>query len=90
MTFHKWIGTDTEEHESCLICGGVWAFSDADRYHHSADGSDAVRCTGDTNQVHGFSGEQWCNVCDLPNRPDLDGNYCPHVYVDCNCLFCDS
>jgi len=84
MTFHRW-GTDVAEHESCLTCGGMWEWSETDRYHHAADGSDAVPCTGDTLQVHGYAGEQWCDACDKGNDEG-----CPHVYVDCNCLFCDS
>lgn len=86
MSFHRWMSTDTTEHDSCLTCGGMWEASQVDGYHHSADGSDAVPCTGDTSQVHGYKGEQWCETCDAPNVEP----FCPHVRVECNCLFCDS
>lgn len=85
--FHRWVSTDVEEHDSCLVCGGMWEYNAADSYHHSADGSDAVRCTGDTLQVHGYAGEQWCDACDKPN---LIEDHCEHYRTDCNCLFCDS
>lgn len=74
MTFHKWVSTDTQEHDACLTCGGMWVSGET--AHYSARGEYAVNCSGNTTQCQHYSGECPEEVCALD--------------VECNCLFCDS
>jgi hypothetical protein len=84
---HRFMGTDTPEHEACLICGGMWELvnrgDDTGRYQ-TADGSAPAYCTGDTGQIHGYAGERYCDE----HRATVSENECSHVDHDCNCLFC--
>jgi hypothetical protein len=86
---HRFMGTDTPEHEACLICGGMWELvnrgDDTGRYQ-SADGSAPADCTGDTGQAHGYPGERYCHEHTAPR--DYSDHDCSHVDHDCNCLFC--
>ena len=53
--FHSWISTDSDEHDTCLTCGGMWVATEDG--HTGADGEPAVPCTGDTSQGHNYPGE---------------------------------
>lgn len=82
MTLHKWISTDTPEHDTCLVCGGMWQ----EKYpgevvseHESLRGEYPSHCTANTNQCHHYAGE--CYI--------TDGSEC-QLDPECNCLFCDS
>lgn len=76
IVFHHWVSCD-DGCATCLICGAH--FDDA-----AIDAGEVSRCTGDTGQVHGYTGEQWCNTCDVPNVEP----FCPHVYPECECDYC--
>lgn len=73
--FHVWISTDSEDHDSCLVCGGTWAVTDDG--HEAANGDMPNPCTRNTSQCHHYSGE--CNI--------TDGSPC-QLDPECNCLFC--
>jgi hypothetical protein len=72
MTFHKWVGTDSEEHSQCLTCGGLW--EQGEETHLSARGEWASNCSGNTSQCHHYGGECPEDQCQLDS--------------ECNCLFC--
>lgn len=83
---HRFMSTDSEEHESCLTCGAMYELSpfesDPSRgEYHAANGDQPMACTSDTSMVHGYTGERHCAECD-----DIDG--CGHCRHNCNCLFC--
>jgi len=77
--FHKWMSADDDV--QCLVCGGLWTTGDESE-PMAANGDAPTRCTGDTEQIHGYAGGQWCTTCDKGN--DVG---CVHVH-DCNCLLC--
>lgn len=82
---HRFMGTDNEEHESCLTCGALFQLlaqpDDATCGDYSAaDGSDPMQCTGDTSMAHGYAGERVCDAC--------NGQGCEHCNHECNCLLC--
>lgn len=81
---HRFIGTDSEEHESCLRCGALYALvpdaGDPTRGEYlTSRGKVPQECSGDTGRVHGYPGER---VCDCE-----DG--CEHCKHDCSCILCD-
>lgn len=80
MIFHKWISTDSEEHISCLICGGMWTLAGngkaSGEYAQSFTGDFAVDCTGNTSQCHHYPDECPADEC--------------MINPDCNCLHCYS
>ena len=80
---HRFTGTDSPEHESCLTCGAMYALvalaDDPTRGEYVTIGGDEpAECTGDTSMAHGYPGER---VCD-------DG--CEHCMHQCPCILCDS
>lgn len=91
MSWHRWIGTDAPEHDSCLTCGGMWEATDDG--HQAANGDAPTACLS-TSAVHGYRGERVCQQ----HGPDLYSDdpswaiVCEHIREtdDCNCLFCDS
>jgi hypothetical protein len=83
MAFHKWVSTDTQEHDKCLVCGGMWVAGDSE--HYSISGEYAVTCSGNTTQCHHYQGDDECWRC-FNDSTDL---VCERD-AECNCLFCDS
>lgn len=81
--FHTWISTDTEEHDSCLTCGGMWTTAEehptnwTSPRHTACNGEPATDCTRNTSQCHHYAGE--CSHME-PDACQID--------PDCNCLFC--
>lgn len=82
--FHRWISTDYESHDACLVCGGMWVNTDPGSVvlhfdtMQSIDGTPATDCTGNVSQCHHYAGE-------CPNV----GEPC-QIDPACNCVFCDS
>lgn len=86
---HRFIGTDCDEHESCLTCGAMFTLVEVEPGHGqyvASNGDDPVDCTGDTSAVHGYGGERHCDSHDefVTDRDEP----CEHMH-DCNCLFCN-
>jgi hypothetical protein len=74
---HRFMSTDSENHESCLTCGAMYELSpdepgSTSGHYHAANGDQPMQCSGDTSMAHGYPGER------------VDGN----ADHDCNCLFC--
>jgi hypothetical protein len=84
MAFHTWVSTDTPEHDSCLVCGGMWVNSNPGSVVlelgqiTAINGEPAVNCTSNTQQCHHYHNEHAneLTVCRLD--------------TECNCLFCNS
>jgi hypothetical protein len=80
--FHRWVSTDFETHDACLVCGGMWVNTEPDSVvlhfdtMQSFDGSPAVDCTGNPSQCHHYAGECPVDEC--------------HLDPACNCLYCYS
>lgn len=90
MSFHRWVSTDAPEHDSCLVCGGMWEWqptspNGAVGYHTAMNGDIATPCSGDTAQCHHFPGE-----CPNIGVPGIVASCTLDVSPPCNCLFCDS
>ena len=84
---HRFMSTDSDEHESCLSCGAMYVLraddNDPTRGEYTTAGGDQPReCDHDTSKVHGYSGERHCDEC--------SGEGCDHCGHDCNCVSCDS
>lgn len=76
---HVWMSTDSDEFDTCLVCGGMWA--NTDDGHVGSNGDYATACTHNTSQCHHFEGE-------CPNVA-TDWHTACHIDVNCNCLLCN-
>lgn len=81
---HRFYSGD-DGYDSCMTCGAQYAIVPTpdetwDFKWTAADGSDPQECSYDTGRCHGY--ERYCHECD-PN-----GDPCPHVSHDCNCVQC--
>lgn len=86
MSMHHWISTDTQEHDSCLVCGGMWQElhpGEVISEHAAANGDAPSHCTGNTRQCHHYQGDDECWRC----HNDLTDLVCERD-PECNCLFC--
>lgn len=84
---HTFIGED--DHESCLVCGAVYALTareddPSSGDYHAANGDAPMHCSGDTGMAHGYPGERVCSS----SHPDCAYGDCQHCFHDCNCLSC--
>lgn len=79
MSGHHWVGTDQDDINRCLVCGGVWQKIDpkfsAYTEHYSFRGEAPSSCTHNTQQCHHYGGECPEDTCNIDE--------------DCNCLFCE-
>jgi hypothetical protein len=74
---HRFMSTDSPEHESCLTCGAMYQLlalsDDPTRGEYLASNGDApMECSQDTSMSHGYPGERV-------------GDNVDHI---CNCVAC--
>lgn len=81
---HRFMGDDGDE--ACLTCGARYElvhtsveYPSTGRYRTS-NGDDPMRCTGDTDMVHG-------DLHESGHEADCE-NGCSHCQHNCNCLVC--
>lgn len=91
---HRWMSTDTIDHDSCLTCGAEAVLrpdsSDGDYgSYYGGDGELIISCTGNTDLAHGYE-----RLCEGPAGSGCetwrgsDGEACEHVDHVCNCILC--
>ena len=83
---HQFVGTDTPEIDSCLVCGGQWRLidlGDGRGEYVDRNGGTPDRCSGDNERVHGYernceadNGRQ-CQEC-------ANGGTCRRVNHNCD------
>lgn len=65
---HHFLSTDSEEYDSCLTCGALYALVEgpgpgflASHHYAANNGDEPQECSGDTGMEHGYEVDSNCN-----------------------------